>query len=216
MTALFLGSISTLADTSETQRNAFNAAFAAHGLDWNWDRDTYQAMLATAGGRNRIAAYAGERGVAVDADAVHATKSQLFQERLAETGAQARAGVVDTIGAVRSDGGPVALVTTTSRANVDALLTALAGQVSASDFDVVITADDVTQAKPHPAAYELALSRLGVAAADGIAVEDNVDGVAAAVAAGLRCVAFPNGNTAGHDFSAAVSVADHLDATVLA
>ena len=39
MSAVFFGSISTLADTSELQRRAFNEAFAAHGLDWNWSRD---------------------------------------------------------------------------------------------------------------------------------------------------------------------------------
>jgi hypothetical protein len=34
MSAILFGSISTLADTSELQRRAFNEAFSAHGLDW--------------------------------------------------------------------------------------------------------------------------------------------------------------------------------------
>ena len=38
MSAILFGSISTLADTSELQRRAFNEAFEAHGLDWNWSR----------------------------------------------------------------------------------------------------------------------------------------------------------------------------------
>ena len=150
MTALFLGSISTLADTSETQRNAFNAAFAAHGLDWNWDRDTYQAMLATAGGRNRIAAYAANaasRSTPTPCTRRSHSCSRSASPRPAHS--RGRASSTPSVPS-RSDGGPVALVTTTSRANVDALLTALAGQVSASDFDVVVTADDVTDAKPHP------------------------------------------------------------------
>jgi hypothetical protein len=55
VSALLFGSISTVADTSELQRAAFNRAFAEHGLDWTWDRDDYRAMLATSGGRSRIA-----------------------------------------------------------------------------------------------------------------------------------------------------------------
>lgn len=50
MTALLFGSIGTIADTSELQREAFNAAFLRHGLDWSWDRATYRALLTTAGG----------------------------------------------------------------------------------------------------------------------------------------------------------------------
>jgi len=38
-----------------------------------------------------------------------------------------------------------------------------------------------------------------------------VDGVAAAVAAGVACVAFPNENTAGHDFGKARRVVDHVE-----
>lgn len=41
LSALLFGSISTIADTSERQRHAFNEAFAEHGLDWQWDRDEY-------------------------------------------------------------------------------------------------------------------------------------------------------------------------------
>ena len=41
---------------------------------------------------------------------------------------------------------------------------------------------------------------VGALAGDCVAIEDNVDGVRAATAAGVVCVAFPNENTAGHDF----------------
>jgi hypothetical protein len=54
MSAVLFGSISTLADTSELQRRAFNEAFVASGLDWNWSRDDYTAMLDSNGGAERI------------------------------------------------------------------------------------------------------------------------------------------------------------------
>ena len=53
---------------------------------------------------------------------------------------------------------------------------------------------------------------MGENAADCVAIEDNDGGVAAAAAAGITCVAFPNENTAGGDFSAAAETVDALDA----
>ena len=73
MPAILFGPISTISDTSELQRQAFNDAFAEHGLDWNWGLDEYRALLTSNGGAARIADYAAERGDEVDAQAVHAT-----------------------------------------------------------------------------------------------------------------------------------------------
>ena len=212
MSALLLGSISTIADTSELQRQAFNHAFGAHGLDWRWDQDDYRAMLADSGGRNRIAAYAESRGETVDAAAVHETKSKLFRELLATAGLAPRPGVADTIKAAKDHGWRVGLVTTTSRDNVAALLTRLQPQVSDQDFDVIVDSSRVETPKPDPAAYVFALQALNEASGDCVAVEDNVGGVRAAVAAGVPCVAFPNENTTHGDFTAATETVDALDA----
>ena len=77
MIAILFGSISTLADTSEIQRDSFNQAFVEHGLDWTWDQQEYAGLLGSNGGRDRVAAYAADRGEEVDAEAVHATKSRI-------------------------------------------------------------------------------------------------------------------------------------------
>ncbi|MDQ2756167.1 MAG: HAD-IA family hydrolase [Actinomycetota bacterium] len=215
MTTLLFGSISTLADTSELQRAAFNAAFAQHGLDWTWGRDEYVDLLRGNGGADRIAAYAKDRGQEVDSAAVHRTKSQLFQDSLATSGVTPRPGVAETISAARADGMTVALVTTTSSDNVSALLQALAPQVRAEQFDLVVDATDVETPKPDPAAYTYALTTLGRSPADCVAIEDNEGGVAAATSAGIPTVAFPNANTTGHDFAAADSRTDTLELAAL-
>ena len=80
MPALLFGSISTVTDTSEIQRAAFNEAFRTHGLDWKWERDEYRDLLTSNGGVDRIAEYARQRNETVDAAAVHDTKSKLFQD----------------------------------------------------------------------------------------------------------------------------------------
>ena len=211
MSAILFGSISTVADTSELQREAFNQAFAAHELSWRWDRDDYRATLDKSGGQARIAAYAADRGEDVDAKAVHETKSKLFQENLSTTPLQPRPGVVETVEAARSAGMKVGLVTTTSRENVTALIDALNPDAAADWFDVVVDSTSVDESKPDPAAYHYALERLGEQAGDCVAIEDNPDGVTAAVAAGVACVAFPNENTAGLDFPGALRVVDQLD-----
>ena len=211
MPAILFGSISTVADTSELQRQAFNQAFEAHGLGWRWDRDDYLAMLGTSGGRDRIAEYASAQGQTVDADAVHETKSDLFRKSLAGSGVEPRAGVVETIRDAKQRGLKVGLVTTTSAANVSALIDALTPAVSAGDFDVVVDVSSVEKPKPDKAAYEFAVASLGEQTSACVAVEDNLDGVRAAAAAGVTCVAFPNENTAGADFSLADRRVDHVD-----
>lgn len=209
MTAILFGSISTLADTSELQRAAFNEAFAQHGLDWQWDRDDYRLMLDGNGGAARIAEYARVRGVEVDAEAVHATKSAIFQKSLVGA-ASPRPGVVETIEAAKAAGTKLGFVTTTSAENIDALLEALAPGVQRSDFAVVVSSDDVEQTKPAPDAYVYALGVLDEEPSSSVAIEDNPGGARSATAAGVHAVAFPNENTVATDFGD-IDKTDRLD-----
>lgn len=211
MPAILFGSISTLADTSEQQREAFNAAFREHGLDWSWSQEEYRSLLQSNGGAQRVADYAAQRGEDVDADAVHATKSRIYQQTLAE-GVTARPGVVDTISGARKAGLKVALVSTTARENLDALFDGL-DDVSADDFDLVCDVSSVNVPKPDKAVYQHALDELGVDRTEAVAIEDNVGGLQSARAAGVRTIAFPNGNTSGHDFGEAEDRVDRLDPT---
>jgi HAD superfamily hydrolase (TIGR01509 family) len=215
MSAILFGSISTLVDSSELQRRAFNESFEAHGLDWQWSQPDYAAMLDSNGGAQRIADYAEARGDAVDADAVHATKSQIFQELLATSGLKARPGVIATVNEAKRRDVKLGFVTTTSQENISALLEALSPDIDVDTFDVIVDRDSVATPKPDAAAYVFALEELGENADSAVAIEDNVGGVAAASAAGVRCIAFPNENTADGDFAAAADTVDSLNAEQL-
>ncbi len=203
MPALLFGSISTIADTSELQREAFNRAFAAEGLDWQWEGDDYRARLERSGGRSRVADYARSTGQTIDAEAVHRSKSEIFQRRLADAPVSPRPGVAETMQQARAEGFKVAFVTTTSRENLSSLFEGLGSDLSEADFDLVVDASSVEHPKPDRAAYAFALETLGEQAESCVAIEDNLGGVEAAKAAGLACLAFPNKNTAGHDFATA-------------
>jgi HAD superfamily hydrolase (TIGR01509 family) len=96
-------------------------------------------------------------------------------------------GTADLVSEVQAAGLPYALVTSSVPAVVDAVL----GRLDVR-FDVIISAADVTHAKPDPEGYLLAAAKLGVDAGRCIALEDSLNGVAAAEAAGFRVVAVPS------------------------
>ena len=76
-------------------------------------------------------------------------------------------------------------------------------------FDFVLTNRDYERTKPHPAPYLAALVRCGLAAEQCIAIEDSERGLAAARAAGLRCIVVPRGLTRGGSFDGAYRVLEH-------
>jgi beta-phosphoglucomutase-like phosphatase (HAD superfamily) len=78
------------------------------------------------------------------------------------------------------------------------------GRVAAlSRFEAVAAGDEVARPKPDPGVYLLALRKLALPATAAVAVEDTPHGVAAARAAGLRCIAIPNPHADPGRFGAA-------------
>jgi HAD superfamily hydrolase (TIGR01509 family) len=102
-----------------------------------------------------------------------------------------------------------AIVSTSSRRWIDRHLGRLE---RAEHFDAIVTADhDPERAKPSPALYLDALRQLGLASDEAVALEDSPNGVRAAKAAGLFCVAVPNGVTSSLALDEADVVVDSLE-----
>jgi beta-phosphoglucomutase-like phosphatase (HAD superfamily) len=80
-----------------------------------------------------------------------------------------------------------ALVTTSSRSAVEALL-ASQGPALATAFAFWICGEDVGAKKPSPEGYQQALDRLGLPPREVVALEDSPQGLEAALGAGLSCV----------------------------
>jgi len=72
-------------------------------------------------------------------------------------------------------------------------------------FEVILTREDYKESKPHPEPYLTALARLGVLPDRAIAIEDSERGLAAARAAGLRCIVIPHELTEGGNFAEAAA-----------
>lgn len=104
-----------------------------------------------------------------------------------EGGAPFFPGVAPLVARMRADGVPIAMVTATVRRIAGAVAAACPG----GGFDLLVTGDDVSRAKPDPEPYLLAASRLGVDITRCLVVEDSVTGLTAASRAGAIPVAIP-------------------------
>lgn len=210
----------TLADTErDGHRCAFNLAFGEHGLDWHWDEQTYGELLAVTGGKERLRHYAARHDPAVagraDLDAliraVHATKTAHYVRLAARGLIPLRPGVARLIGEARRQGITLAIATTTTPDNVDALLRATLGPDSPGWFAAIGAGDVVPAKKPAPDIYLWVLERLGLPATACLAFEDSENGLRASLGAGLATVVTPCDYTRGQDFSGATAVLDSLE-----
>ncbi len=212
LAALIFDVDGTLAETEELHRAAFNDAFAAAGIPWSWDRPLYARLLEVTGGKERIRHYIEGHGAApaLDAEtiaALHRDKTARYTA-MVEGHVELRPGVADLLREAHAAGLRLAIATTTSRPNVDALLAA-AGPLPA--FDVIAAGDEVRAKKPAPDIYVSALERLGLAADSCLAIEDTLNGLRSAQGAGLACLLTKSFYGGDGPFPGALQVVDHLD-----
>lgn len=93
---------------------------------------------------------------------------------------------------LRREGYPIGIATMSHRKHATLVLERLA---LTSDVDVLVTREDVRDAKPSPEIFLLIAEKLGVEPRDCFVLEDSLPGVRAANAAGMRCVAITNDMT---------------------
>jgi len=204
----------TLADTErDGHRVAFNRAFADAGLDWHWDVARYGELLRVTGGRERILHFidtdaahiaSGEREAL--ARTLHARKTEHYLRMVDEGAVQLRPGVARLLSEAHAAGVTLAIATTTSRANIDALLAHALPSGALDWFSVIGAAEDAPCKKPDPQVYEFVLEKLQLAPHECLAIEDSAAGLRAATAAGLRTVVTVNDYTRDQDFSGALTV----------
>ncbi|MGY4831033.1 HAD-IA family hydrolase [Sphaerotilaceae bacterium SBD11-9] len=201
----------TLADTEEAHRIAFNRAFDQHRLGWSWSRAEYRQLLEVTGGKERLAAYIGslplgpaerQRLLSLVPE-LHAQKTRFYGELVSEGGVTLREGVERLLNEAVDQGCHLAIASTTTAANIHALLSATLGPRGLDLFAVIACGDQVRAKKPAPDIYELALSTLGLPPERALAIEDSAHGLRAATAAGLWTLVTPTFWTQGNDFSGA-------------
>lgn len=197
----------TLAETEELHRAAFNAAFREFGIDWSWNCSLYGELLSVAGGKERIAAYADRTGASgIDIAGLHRRKNMIYGELIGGQTVELRPGVERLIRKARDRRIPLAIATTTSRGNVEALISATLGGVPDDWFASVRCGEDATAKKPDPAIYRMVLADLGCAGDSCVAFEDSANGLLAAKSAGIPTLVTPSLYTQSDDFSGAALI----------
>jgi sugar-phosphatase len=203
--ALLLDLDGTLVDSEPIHRAGYRAFFAHKG----WDVPDLSVFT----GRRAEDVFATEPGpwAGLDPRAVLAEVLPHVPDEAPLPVAGARALIL----AARSAGVPLAIVTSAwpawvERSLVDSL------SLTLESVDVVVTAGDVVDGKPHPAGFALALERLEADPAGALAVEDSPAGVRAALGAGVRRVHGVSTTHADEVLRSAGAVEVHGDLRALA
>jgi HAD superfamily hydrolase (TIGR01509 family) len=220
MKALLWDVDGTLAETErDGHRVAFNLAFEALGLPWRWEADHYGRLLAVTGGRERLL---HDMGTRADAPALaqqrealaaelHRRKNEAYARLVQGGDIPLRGGVRALLDEAAQQGVRMAITTTTSRSNVQALLGAQLGPRWAERFDAVVCGEDVQRKKPDPEVFHLALQRLAIDPLQALAIEDSPGGVAAARAAHVPVLVTRSVYFDGATLEGAVAIGPGLD-----
>ena len=207
---------------AETERDghlvAFNAAFMALGLGWQWDEGLYAELLKVTGGKERLAHFITHyfppmpTGFSPEdlISAIHASKTAHYLKLVADGGMKLRPGVLRLIKECRAAGIALAIATTTTDENVKILLATTIGADAPKWFQVIAAGDIVRNKKPAPDIYLRTLEQLRLEPYECIAIEDSQNGLQASLSAGIPTVITLSSYTGNEQFSGASLVISDL------
>ncbi|CAN1136570.1 CBBY-like protein [Linum perenne] len=217
--ALLFDCDGVLVDTEKDgHRVSFNDTFDEKELGVNWDVDLYGELLKIGGGKERMTAYFNKVGWPENAPkteeerkpfiaSLHKRKTELFMALIEKRLLPLRPGVAKLIDQAMAKGVPVAVCSTSNEKAVSAIVSYLLGPERAEKMKI-FAGDVVARKKPDPEIYTLAASTLGVDPASCVVIEDSGIGLAAAKAAGMKCIVTKSGYTAEEEFVNADAVFD--------
>lgn len=187
----------TIADTESAVFQAWSEVYRRRGAALT--RDEWSACIGRRGGFDAYGVLANRApGSIAPKEDLEQELSELIAERVSSL--SMRPGVADWIRDANELGIGLGIASSSPTAWVDRHLRRLGVR---DNFAVLTCCDGRFPSKPDPGSYLRACAALGADAAEAIAVEDSPNGVAAAVAAGLFCIAVPNNMTLGLPLDAA-------------
>ena len=216
MKALIFDCDGVLVDTErDGHRVAFNRAFAAAGIDAEWDVDKYGELLKIAGGKERMTHYFNKNGWPRGKTAetlipeLHKKKTAIFTELVASGKLPLRPGITRIVDEAHAAGIRLGVCTTSAPDSVNGVLD-LMGKKRKAYFAVVLAGDVVKKKKPDPEIYNLAKRRLGLDGRECVVIEDSRNGLLAAIGAGMPCLITTSTYTQDEDFREAARVVPEL------
>jgi HAD superfamily hydrolase (TIGR01509 family) len=214
MKAILFGSIGTLIETSDLQREAFNQAFKEAGLDWYWDQADYTKLLKKSGGTKRIEDFAEKNNTNVDAKKIRERKTQIYNDKINSSLISPREGVLDVLEYALKNKIKIGFVTSTTLDNIEAVFKTLNNQIKKNYFDFIGNNKLIKEAKPAPDIYIKALNSLELNSSECIAIEDSVESALSAYRAKIKCIAFPGLFHVDDDFSFCLKKLDKLNTSI--
>ncbi|MFB4280027.1 HAD family hydrolase [Nonomuraea sp. MTCD27] len=184
MEAVFFDMDGLLVDSERVWLEIETEVMARLGAEWTL---AHQAHLVGGSMERTVDYMLAVSGADVPPETVSEWMTGGMVARLTD-GVHVMPGASELLEALRAEGVPVALVTSSLRQIADAVLKGFGRE----RFDCVVTADDVTRTKPDPEPYLTAARLLGVEPVRCVVLEDSPNGVAAATAAGCAVVAVPS------------------------
>lgn len=173
----------TLVDTEPYWIAGETALIHEFGGDWSHD----EAMQLVGQGLWHSARVIQSKGVTLSEDEIIARLTDDVIDQLVEKGIPWRPGALELLTELREAGVKTGLVTM----SISRMAHHVADRLGFVGFDVVVSGDDVTHAKPHPEPYLRGAELLGVDIAACVAIEDSTAGVGSAVAAGATTIGVP-------------------------
>jgi beta-phosphoglucomutase len=138
-------------------------------------------------GENRyIGGVAEKYGIALDITAAKRRTYEIYFELVPER-LKAFPGAVALVRACRAAGLRIAVASSADRIKIQANLRQIG--LPPEEWDAVIAAEDVTRRKPDPDIFIAAAAKMGIPTTECVVVEDSPNGIQAAKAAGMRCIA---------------------------
>ncbi|WP_329391090.1 HAD family hydrolase [Streptomyces sp. NBC_01716] len=175
----------TLVDSEPNYYEAGRRLLAQHGVpDFTWEHHTRYIGIST---RETLQALRAEYGLDTPVDELLAVKDRVYVE-LARASTEVFPEMRKFVEQLHAQGVPMAVASGSSRAAIEAVLD---GTGLGPYFALYVSAEEVPHGKPEPDVFLEAARRLGADPADCVVLEDAAPGVAAARAAGMRCVAVP-------------------------
>ena len=193
-----------IVDTEVPSRAGWEHVYLEHGHELPPEK--WALMVGTVGGWDPMAHLEELVGEPLEWEHIHELR-RTHEFALADA-EELRPGILDYFTEAERRGMKRAIVSSGARPWVDRHLTRLE---QGAGWDAIVTADyDASRAKPRPDLYLHALELLGVTADEAVAFEDSPNGVRAAKAAGIFCVAVPNEVTRALGLDDADLVVDSL------
>ena len=216
--ALILDVDGTVAETADLHRAAFNRAFDEQGLGWHWDREIFSQLfpIEFTLPKLRLFSIAAQRSGHAHVPSheqlakIAARKAQLFCTLTRENEVRLRPGVARLLRESRHEGLSLAAVSTSTRAEAQAVLTAALGFHTMGWFTCLKTSENAGVPAAEKSLYQAVLDDFGLKGRQAVAIEDSITGANATARCGIRTLVAPSMYTASSSFDMASLVVSDL------